>query len=150
MFNRRTSPEITIELKNEKTTKEVRNSEITYRYQGVFCVKNIGQVSIKNLVVYIKVNRPFNISYYGIDGNRGRGMKTMPTNDQFTKYISGNELVIHPETYHEVDKIVINETGKDNAICDLIIEYKVVADDMKMQTGKIVRTEKELIEETNT
>ncbi len=68
---------------------------------------------------YKNVNRPFNISYYGIDGNRGRGMKTMPTNDQFTKYISGNELVIHPETYHEVDKIVINETGKDK--CNLAV-----------------------------
>lgn len=149
MLNRKTTPEITIELKNEKTIEEITNSKITYRYQSIFCVKNIGQVSIKNLVVYIKVNSPFHISNYGIDGNRNRGMKTMPTNEQFKKYISGNELVIHPETYHEVDKIVINETGEDKAIRDLIIDYKVVADDMRLQTGKIVRTEKELIENTS-
>ena len=149
MFNRKTTPEVAIELKNEKTIKQNRNSVINYRYQGIFCIKNIGQVSIKNLVVYIKVNGPFHISDYGIDGNGQRGMKTMPTNEQFKKYISGNELVIHPETYHEVDKVVINEVGSDKAICDLIIEYKVVADDMKMQTGKIVRTVEELIEKTS-
>lgn len=149
MLNRRTSPKVEIELKNQKTTKEVRNHVINYRYQGIFCVKNIGQVSVKNLVVFIRVKSPFYISNYGLDGNGHRGMKTMPTNDQFKKYVSGNELVIHPETYHEIDKIVLNEIGQDHPIGDLLIEYKIVADDMKLFTGKIEIEEEDLIEKTS-
>lgn len=150
MLNRKTAPKIEIELKNEKTIKEVRNPLINYRYQGIFCVKNIGQVSIKNLVVFIRVKRPFHISDYGIDGNGNRGMKTIPTNEPFKKYASGSELVIHPETYHEVDKIVLNEIGVDSAMGDLLIEYKVVADGMKLLTGKINIKEEDLIEKTST
>lgn len=149
MLNRKTSPKVAIEFKNQKTSKEVKNQVINYRYQGIFCVKNIGQVSVKNLVVFIRVKRPFKISDYGIDGNGHRGMKTIPTNDQFKKYVSGHELVIHPETYHEIDKIVLNEIGQDHAIGNLLIEYKVVADDMKLFTGKIEIKEEDLIEKTS-
>ena len=145
MLSRKTTPKIEIELKNQETIKKVENQIINYRFKGIFCVKNVGQVSVKNLVVFIRVKRPFNISDYGLDGNGNRGMKTIPTNDHFKKYVSGNELVIHPETYHEIDKIVLNEIGNDHAIGDLLIEYKVVADDMKLFTGKIEIKEDELI-----
>lgn len=149
MLNRKTIPKIEIELIDEKTTKEVRNHVINYRYQGVFCVKNIGQVSIKNLVVFIRVKSPFHISDYGIDGDRNRCMKTVPSNDNFKKYISGSELVIHPETFQEVDRIVLNENGDDHLIGDLLIEYKVVAEGMKLITGKIHIKEEDLIEKNN-
>lgn len=150
MLNRKTAPKIEIELKNEKTTKEVRNQIINYKYQGIFCVKNIGEVSVKNLVVFLRVKSPFHIARYGLDGNGNRGMKTLPTNEPFKKYVSGNELVIHPETFHEVDKIVLNEIGTDSGITDLLIEYKVVADGMKLSTGRIYITEEDLIEKNST
>lgn len=149
MLNRKTAPKIEIKLNNQRTIKEVRNHITGYRYQGIFCIKNIGQVSIKDLVVFIRVKRPFIISNYGIDGNGNRGMKTMPTNDHFKKYVSGSELVIHPETYHEIDKIVLNEIRNDQGIEDLLIEYKVVADGMKLITGRINIKEEDLIEKTS-
>ena len=150
MLNRKTNPKIEVEIKNENIRKSIKNNEDRYTYQGVFCVNNIGQVSLKHLVVFIKVQHPFYIADYGIDGNGNRGMKKIATKDLFTKYIGGSDLVVHPETYHEVDKIVLNEIGLDKSIDDLIIEYKVIAEGMKLFTGTIVKKKDDLINNTST
>jgi len=148
ILERKTSPKIIIEINNEYISQEVRNGEVRFKYQGIFCVKNIGQVSLKHLVVFIKVQAPFHISDFGIDGNGNRGMKITPTNELYRKYIGGSELVVHPETSHEVDKIVINEIGLNGNIDDLVIDYKVIAEGMKLVTGQIMKRKDELINQT--
>lgn len=148
MLDRKTAPKVTIEINNEKIFQQVSNGEVRFKYQGVFCVKNIGQVSLKHLVVFIKVQTPFHISEFGIDGNGNRGMKITPTNELYTRYIGGSELVVHPETIHEVDKIVINEIGLNGKIDDLVIDYKVIAEGMKLVNGQILKRKDELINQT--
>lgn len=150
MLNRKTTPKLEVEINFEKIERKFIKDIERYRYEGIFCVKNIGQVSLRYLVVYLKVHNPFYISTCGIDGNCNRGMKMLPTKEAFKKYEGGTELVIHPDTYHEVDKIVINEIGMDSEISDLIIEYKVIAEGMKMATGMITKKRDELLNVTNT
>jgi len=145
MFNRRTAPKLLVEIKFESIIKKLVNNEERYKYECLFCIKNIGQVSLKYIVVFIDVKSPFNISEYGVDGNRNRGMKLIPTKESFKKYEGGSELVIHPETYHEVDKVVMNEIGLDNIIDDLLIEYRITAEGMKINSGKIFIKKEELI-----
>jgi hypothetical protein len=146
MLNRKTTPKLQIEIQNENITKEETYDQVKYKYHSIFSIKNVGQVSAKHLVVFIKVHKPFQLSHYGIDGNGNIGMKRIPTNETYTKYIGGNELVLHPGTYHEVNKIVLNEIGLDEKIGDLTIEYKIIAEGMKLMIGEIKIKKEELIE----
>ncbi|MGE5943298.1 MAG: hypothetical protein ACM31G_03055, partial [Flavobacteriales bacterium] len=141
MLNRKTVPKLILEIKNEEVELGTRG----YKYESVFCIVNKGKVSANQIQVFLKVNSPFKISNYGIDGNGFKGMKTTPTKTNFTKYYGGSELVIHPETYHEVDKISLNEIGNGLPIDDLIIEYEIIAEGMKLEKGSITRKKEELL-----
>lgn len=128
MLNRKISPKLEVEINVKKSLYMHQGDKKYYKYEGVFLIKNTGQVSIKFLVVYLKVHLPFILSRFGIDGNGNRGMKMMPTFDSFKKYDSGSELVIHPETTLEIDKFEYTEQKTSNLVInDLIVEYKVVA-----------------------
>lgn len=148
MFNRTTAPDLKVAIKFETINKVNDRQGVRYKYKGTFCVTNIGQVSIKFLVVFLKVHSPFRIADYGLDGNRNRGMKMTPTKEHFKKYEAGSELVIHPETDLEVDSITLNEIGSSDIIQDLVIEYKIIAEGMKMKIGTISKTKDELIKIT--
>jgi hypothetical protein len=149
MLNRKITPKLQVEILNENITKKLRDGHELYKYHSIFTITNIGQVTAKYIVVFIRVIMPFKIADYGIDGNGNRGMKRIPTRDSFTKYIGGTDLVLHPETSHEVDKIVLNEIGIDDNISDLIIEYKIIAEGMKLMTGEIIKSKEKLLKQTN-
>jgi len=145
MLNRKSTPKLKFEVISEK----VKLNPDRNKYEAIFSITNIGQVTAKQIVVFVKINNPYIISRYGIDGNGFRGMRTTPTKDIYNKYLGGNDLVLHPETYHEVDKIVLNEIGQGPDLVDLIIEYKIVAEGMKLQSGTLIRKREELIENRN-
>lgn len=151
MLNRKTTPKLTVNLFNFKTRKaELRNKEYD-KFECVLCIENVGQVSAKHIVLSIVVISPYTISDYGIDGNHNRGMKMLRYIHNSPKYYGGSELVLHPDTFHEVDKIVLNEFGSTfKEICDLKIEYSIISEGMKLTTGIIEITKDEIIEKTST
>lgn len=146
MINRKRTPKLSVELRNEQIEQKTKNNEVKYKYKSIFTINNVSQVSAKHLAVSLKVYPPFNIAKYGIDGNGHRGMNSLPTNEDFIKYNGGSELVLHPESFHEVDKIVLNEIGWDNYTSDLTLEYKVFAENMIPLSGKITRKSKDLFD----
>ena len=145
IIQRKKTPKLNVELKNEKIRKVGTINENTYEYKGIICLNNVGLASAKFPILYLKVKEPFNISDYGLNGNGTRDMKLVFGHDGFTKYIGGTEVVIHPDTLHEVEGISLNEIGKSKWLGDLTIQYKVIAEGMTLQSGVIVRTQEELI-----
>ncbi len=145
MINRKRTPKLYVDLESEIIWKKVQNNKEKIRYHGFITIKNIGNVTAKNLFILVKVQSPFHIASYGIDGNGNRGMKMLRSNAGFNRYIGGSEIVIHPDFSYEVDKIVINEIGFDNETADLIMEFKLYADNMTPITGKIIRTKDEIL-----
>lgn len=150
MLNRKITPKLSVELINEKVLFKKGVYGEYEAYDGMLCIKNVGQTSAKHIVLSIIVKRPFHISQYGLDGNYNKGMKSMTIKSTLTKYFGGSELVLHPETHHEVDRITLNEISENNGkLCDLIIEYEVIAEDMKLTKGKIIRKKEELFSKTS-
>ncbi len=137
MFNRRRKPQGTVELQSEQIKLRFSDKDQP-GYESIICIRNTGQTSLKNIVLEVNVHSPYLISIYGLDGNMTRGMEQYRTiTSSGMKYIGRNNLVIHPNTYHEVDKIVLNEFGGNNPLCELLIDYRLFAEDMEMQQGVI-------------
>ncbi|MFD0991059.1 helix-turn-helix domain-containing protein [Mariniflexile jejuense] len=150
MINRKITPKLAVKIINKKVTIEKFRNEEYEKFECVLCIENIGQVSAKHITLSLDVKSPFNISNYGLDGNRNRGMKMMRLTSNLPKYIGGSDLVVHPETYHEVDRIVLNETGFDSKkLGDLNIDYKIISEGMKLTTGKIEIKKENLLSKTN-
>ncbi len=145
MLNRKKTPKLHVDLENEVISKVVRNNKEKIRYHGFVTIKNIGNVTAKNLYILVKVQKPFYIANFGIDGNGNRGMRMIKSKNGYNTYIGGSEVVIHPDFSYEVDKVVINEIGFDNEIADLKMEFKLYADNMEPITGEIIRTKKEIL-----
>lgn len=139
MFNRRSKPMGIVEVLSDQVTVQY-DQRGYFEYKGILCIKNTGKVVLKNVMLEIVICPPYLISPYGLDGNMNRGMEiyrnfTSPN----LKYIGRNNLVIHPNTYHEIDKVVLNEHGGSYPLCELKIEYKLYADEMEMQNGQIIK-----------
>jgi len=150
MMNRKTTPKLIVSLKIIKALEEKNKYEHFGKFEGVFSIENIGQVSAKHIYLTINVNFPYTISKYGLDGNRNIGMKTIQSVDNSPKYFGGSELVIHPETCHDVDKIVINEIGGSPIeICDLKIQYSIVAEGMQLIKDTIIVAKDEIFRKTS-
>lgn len=147
MMNRKTSPKLVVGLKNIMVSDDENKSGYFGKFEGIVSIENIGRVSAKHIYLTVIVNHPYTISRYGLDGNNNSGMKTLRNVDYSHKYYGGSELVIHPETCHDVDKIVINEIcGAPIAICDLEIQYSIVAEGMQLIKDTIIVKKDEILE----
>ncbi len=146
MMNRKTTPKLSIKLTNIKIQKvKLRHREYE-KVEGILCIENVGQVSAKHIDLSISVIRPYTISNFGLDGNGNRGMKMMRRIHNSPRYYGGTELVLHPETTHEVDKIVLNEFGSTfSEICNLKIEYSIASEGMKLIKGTLEIRKDEII-----
>jgi hypothetical protein len=132
MLNRKVTPKLIVKLTDMKVSHQKNRNEEYDKFEGVLCIENVGQVSAKHIVLTLNIKSPFSISEYGLDGNRSRGMKMVRIRNNSPKYYGGSELVLHPETIHEVDKIVLNETAPYKFLSDLRIEYSIVAENMRV------------------
>ncbi|MES2726499.1 MAG: ATP-binding protein [Bacteroidota bacterium] len=140
IFNRKTSPQLEVTL-----TKESFNIFDNEMYVGFVTIKNIGSVSAKYIELSLNVNRPYQFSIYGLIGNPNtQGIKLISKQD-IRKYSGGTDLVIHPDMEHEVDRLFLNEMTTSNEIgTDFILNYKIVAEGMKIKEGVIKRTKSDL------
>jgi hypothetical protein len=151
MLNRKVTPKLIVKIINEKLSFERLRNEEYERFEGILCIENIGQSSAKHIVLTLDVKNPYSISSYGLDGIHNRGMNMMRIKANLPKYIGGADLVLHPETYHEVDRVVLNELGfNTKRLNDLKIEYTIIAEGMKLTTGIIDIKKDEILSKTST
>lgn len=139
MFNRRISPMLQVLFDNPSfrfsgSTREGKQ----YDFEGIIKIKNSGKAIAKFPALSVKISRPFSIDFYGIDGNRSCGLERVPSsNSLITKYTGGQDIVIHPDTELEVDKVSLKNFMGYYTMTELVIEYEVVAENMDLTKGVV-------------
>lgn len=122
-----------------------------YSFSGVVSVENTGEVSAKHVLVSLNFTKLYDISFFGVDGNSNTGMKKLPSTGPQRKFLysSGSDLVLHPGTTNQIDRIVVNEISNrvEFDFVVLVIHYTLNAEGMKQKSDSITLTIRELMEE---
>ena len=131
MFGRRKKPKLILQK------KIVKNKTNPLNFNIIIGLENIGRGSAKSPFLDIEINSPYAVSENGFDGNGNFGltryMKALGSNRE--KYGSSTDIIIHPGLFHEVTAIKLDLDRARKIIPqppDLIINYKIVAEDMRM------------------
>ncbi len=131
MFGRRAKPilELSIRVKNQE-----RGSDI------IVGIKNIGRGVAKAPYIALSVSQPYNLSNYGLDGNRHHGMQKIPYIGSTLphRFGEGTNTVIHPSVIHEVALLRHKSTSsiKKKPTEAIKIEYEMAAENFQL-TRKI-------------
>lgn len=107
-------------------------------FEMIVGVENAGAGTAKYPFLSIRVHKPYNVSSYGLDGNRHEGLPRIPKGNfrDPLRWGAGSDIVVHPEGILEVTKIKaeIEEWNFDKGP-DLVIEYEIAAEDMDRVRG---------------
>jgi len=90
----------------------------------------------------LKIKSPFELSEYGVDGNRNFGLPKIIINinmlSGFTEFGSNNEIVIHPNTNLEVVYIKIEIPQDLEFLNDIEINYKICSEDFSLIEAELL------------
>jgi len=148
MFGRRPQPKLGLH------TKVIQYGSRFGGMSNVFVVlgiKNHGRGAAKAPFLSVKVNHPYEIYKYGLDGNYNFGLDKVRSSigSQETKYGSSADVVIHTGVVHEVAMVDvkaadINKAGGD--VQDLVVEYKIAAEGTGLIEGRKVVIKRKLLD----
>jgi len=148
MFGRRPQPKLSLHTKV---------SQYGSRFDGmsnvrmVLGIENKGRGTAKAPFLSTKVNNPYKINEYGLDGNGNFGLNeiTSSRGSQEKKYGSSADVVIHSGVVHEVaivDANVADINKRGGAVEDLVVEYKIAAEGTGLIEGRKVVSKGKLLE----
>ena len=102
-------------------------------------INNTGRGSARSPYLSVKVNEPYEISRYGIDGNGHFGLNPIARghgSDEY-KYGSLSNVVIHPEVTLDVTalQLKIPFEAKPSEIPPVEVKYKIAAENSQLLEG---------------
>lgn len=144
LINRKRSPKLKFEL----TPFNLKPNDISTNYdlETMFVIANESGVLAKYPMLQIKINSPFSIYEYGIDGNKGTGLHRKNFKHRSATYSGGNDIVIYSESKLGIDKIYLPNFIDETDIQQLTIQYRLVCENMKVLDDTYIIEKNELIE----
>ena len=147
MFGKRLKPLLSLELIKPSIKYSSRSSgQYNYQLEYLLGIKNIGKGLAKFPYLEIEVI-PYGLhSEFGSDGNRGYGLKKIASEDfKIFRFSGGSEIVVYPNDTHHVTKIDYRSIPSNKQIeKDMIIKYKIAAEEMELQYGEIKISKEEM------
>lgn len=138
MFGRRQQPDLaaTIILRSDGSMSS--GGVKRHRIRAILGISNSGRGSAVAPYISLRVHDPYRIDAYGIDGNRNEGLpRVASTEVGVTAYGGSTGVVIHPGTIHPVCAVRIEMLSPGSDPADLVVEYRVTAQDVRMKDGEV-------------
>jgi len=132
MFGRRKKPKLVFK------TKILSRGGDGLNFRVIVALENIGRGVAKSPFLEINFDSPCKIADFGLDGNGSFGLAVLPTSLGSTSHKYGaSGKVIHPGVVHDVTAVqLIRERVREpHEVPDLVINYKIAAEDMRMVEG---------------
>ncbi|MCX5813913.1 MAG: ATP-binding protein [Proteobacteria bacterium] len=129
MFGRRKKPKLVFK------TKILARVGDDLNFRVIVALENMGRGVAKSPFLEINLNFPYNIADYGLDGNGSFGLAVLPSSLGSTSHKYGaSGRVIHPGVVHDVTavQLIRGSVQEPTKIPDLVINYKIAAEDMRM------------------
>jgi hypothetical protein len=133
MFGRRKRPALRLGWRATVTTR-IGNGDVHFRV--VLGVENSGRGSATAPFLSLRIEPPYRLSQYGLDGSHREGLSRLVSGRHTPEVQFGGmaNVVIHPGILHEVTAIDgYLRNGQEN-IDDLAIDYSVAAEDIRMHS----------------
>lgn len=130
MFGRRKKPKIRLVARVNRPRDEV-----------VIGILNEGRGTAKAPYISFVVPTPLALSRYGVDGNGTDGLPRLhhAGNDYSEpRYGANSNIVIHPNTIHDVTRIEFRGREEDRPGGEIVIEYEIAAEDMQITRSRLV------------
>lgn len=148
MFGRRPRPKLGLHMKVNQYGSRFGGMSNVY---VVFGIENKGRGTAKAPFLSIKVNHPYRIDKYGLDGNRNFGLDevTSITGSHEKNYGSSADIVIHSGVVHEVTIVRVNVADINKSgdeVQDLIVEYKIAAEGTGLIEGRKAVRKRKLVD----
>lgn len=148
MFGRRPQPKLVLYT---KVTQYGSRFGAMSNVQVVLGIENKGRGTAKAPFLSAKINEPYRINEYGIDGNRNFGLAIVRSSSgsQEKKYGSSANVVIHSGVVHEVAIVYVNVADINKAggdVKDLVVEYKIAAEGTGLIEGRKVVRKRRLLD----
>jgi len=135
MFGRRKRPILLLGWRATITT-QIGNGDVHFRV--VLGVENSGRGSATAPFLSLRIRPPYQLSQYGLDGSGGhrQGLPRLVSGRETPEVQFGGtaDVVIHPGILHEVTAIDGYLRSAQENIDDLIIDYSVTAEDIRMHS----------------
>jgi len=150
MFGRRKKPDLSLSTRirpshTRQTPHYTEHDLIIY-----ISVVNNGRGSAIAPFLSVRVNNPYHIYSYGVDGNRHFGLPELNRSrgSQYVPYGSSSDFYIHPGISIDVTAIkasIINVEPNLSQVKDLTIKYVLAADGVSTKEGEEIVSRDELI-----
>jgi hypothetical protein len=102
-------------------------------------ITNSGRGSARSPYLSVSVHPPYRVSEYGVDGNRHFGLKQLVVSESSNEigYGANSDTVIHSGMTYDVTAIEseVNIRLSPSVIDDLIIDYKIAAEEVNIIVG---------------
>jgi hypothetical protein len=132
LFGRRPKPQLILSIR-VIPTYSLPKKDFFVMLLGI---ENIGRGTARSHYLSIKVNPPYHINKYGVDGNMNFGLlpfkKTVHPESE--KYGATSDRVIHPGIVHDVTaiKLEIDKDSQPLEMSDLTIQYQIAAEGIQL------------------
>jgi Schlafen, AlbA_2 len=147
MFGRRKKPKLKLYTSFSELKLAKVGQEEYLDFELIIGLENIGRGVAKYPYLSMKIQEPYVVSGYGLDGNGHEGLARLPRGKFFdpTRWGAGSEIIIHAGGILEVTKVRPPVTSPRIHIGkDLVIEYEICAEDAATVSGTEVKRYSEL------
>lgn len=131
MFQRRHSAYLDLNVK-DKEIHQIQGDNI--RVELILSLMNSGRNYAKAPLIKVEINKPYNFSEFGLDGNGNIGVfrtRSTPRTPQLSTYMGGQDIIIYPSLEYDIDKIKLEISKNVTELPELIIKYMIVAENME-------------------
>ncbi len=141
MFGRRKKAKLSLSVDIVRKGTEGGGVTKVYGCAVILGIKNSGRGTAKYPYLILKVEQPYKIDEYGLDGNYNTGLPKIIKGNRpagFAQYGANADIVIHPDSILEVTRIRFKVPGTTTKLQDIVIEYEIGAEDLRLVKEKIV------------
>jgi hypothetical protein len=150
MFGRRKKPKLNLHKRVELSSTSSSEGGFICSLLILLGIENIGRAPAKSPFFAVNIKSRHKIHRHGIDGNGHFGLQrlTGSLRSAEEKYGASADKVIHAGTLLDVTAIGINvNLSNTPTVEDVILDYKIAAEDIRLVEGESTITSQELIAE---
>lgn len=133
MFGRRPRPELRIKYSIPRAARGSGH----YFLRIMIGIENTGRGTARAPYLAVRVDPPFSVNRYGVDGNGTEGLPRLVAGDPDAARFGGKgDDVVHPGTYRDV--LAAGGDWRPDAALDVRFTYELAAEGFPLMTGEVV------------
>ena len=147
MFGRRPRPSLELSL----SLNRAGSGGGKQHFDLVLGIKNSGRASARAPFLAVKVNAPYSLSSFGVDGNRNFGLDPIARSrgTEELRYGSSSTAVVHPGVTLDVTSVSLKIPfeAKPEEISRVEVDYRIAAENTQLVEGQSVLTSNQIWEQ---